>query len=33
MKSKIPIVFLGSTGISKTKTILVWCDLKKQIFK
>ena len=33
MKSKIPIMLLGPTGTSKTKTILVWCDLKKQQFK
>ena len=33
MKSKIPIMLLGPTGTSKTKTILVWCDLKKQKFK
>ena len=32
MKSKIPIMLLGPTGTSKTKTILVWCDLKKQEF-
>ena len=29
MKSKIPIMLLGPTGTSKTKTILVWCELKK----
>jgi len=33
MKSKIPIMLLGPTGTSKTKTILVWCDLKKQEMK
>ena len=33
MNSKIPIMLLGPTGTSKTKTILVWCDLKKQQFK
>ena len=33
MKSKIPIMLLGPTGTSKTKTILVWCDLKKQEFE
>lgn len=32
-KSKIPIMLLGPTETSKTKTILVWCDLKKQEFK
>ena len=30
MKSKIPIMLLGPTGTSKTKTILVWCDLKRR---
>ena len=33
MKSKIPIMLLGPTGISQTKTILVCCDLKKQKFE
>ena len=33
MKSKIPIMLLGPTGTSKTKTILVWCELKKLEYK
>ena len=33
MKSKIPIMLLGPTGTSKTKTILVWCEVKKQEHK